>query len=589
MRNLKLAIMLLALTGLDRLAAMTYEIGPGLAYTRLSAIDWSTLQPGDVVNIHGQAAHYKEMIVIGSSGTASAPITVNGVAGAGGEPVVIDGNGATTDAQFAGISTTYIQGLGTVITYHASYVTITGISFTGADSTNTFTNSAGTTAAFGPGAAGLYILGPSDHITVNQCSIFDNGNGFFVNSNNNISSNVLVQYCRLWENGVVGSYLEHNWYSETLGITVQYCYFGPTRLDSAGSQFKSRDVGLVFRYNYLDAGEGVVPDFSGGSAAYAGNGARKMDMVDIEASALMGHISDADYQNTDVYGNIFINDENQSSDCIHYGGDSGVNANYRQGTLYFYNNTFEFVADQADIYKAGIFDVVSPATVLADNNIFHQDTATAGGVLTALGFMCSGGNLTLGANYASPGISDWMITDTPASTITTGYGDANCHLINAPGDNPGFIDRAANNLGLAAGSVCIAAGGALPGAVATSNPVTSGYLVPLQSQSRSSATDLGAFASGASSGTTTSTGATTATTGTTTSATTGTTGTTSTTGTGSGTASTTAAGSASAGASGSSGSGPGGGGACGLGGGLGVLLALALAGRRLRQHPPGGR
>jgi hypothetical protein len=602
MRILTCLLLLLLLDAASTpLHAATYEVGPGLSLTRLGQVTWNALQPGDVVNIHGQAAHYQEMLIIGSAGTAANPITINGVPGAAGEPVIIDGNGATTDSQFTPwVSTTFIQGLGTVIVYEASYIVINNISCTGADSSNQFTNSTGTTANFGDGAAGLYILGPSNNITVNRCSIYDNGNGLFVNSNNHISSNVLVQYCRLWENGVVGSFLEHNWYSETLGLTAQFNYFGPTRNGSAGSQFKSRDVNLVFRYNYLDQGNGHVPDYQGGATAYQGNGARKMDMVDIEASALMGHTGDVNYQNTTVYGNTFINDSLQSSDCIHYGGDSGITANYRAGTLYFYDNTFEFIADQGDFYKAGIFDLPGSATVQAVNNIFHQDPRTPGGTLTALGFLCTSGNLTLGPNYASPGITDWMITVTPSGVATGGYGDASPKLIHTSNDDAGFTDLATSTLSLASGSLCIGKGVALASYVLPANNCTSEYVVALQSQARGNLQDFGAYAfnaaattSGSTTGTTGTTGATTSGTTSGTSGTSGTTGgTTSGTSGTSGTSASSSGGSASASATGGAtgstsgatsdpSSGSGGGGHCGIGGGLGMLLAgLVWRGRR---------
>ncbi len=546
------------------LAAATYDIGPGQTYATLGAFTWGGLQPGDTVNIHGQSAHYQEMLVIGGStpiaGTPSNPITIQGVPGPHGEAAVIDGNGATTSPQFAWVSITYIQGLGTAIVYQASYVTISNLTFTGADSTNSFTNSSGSSSSFGVGAAGLYILGPTDHITVNQCSIVDNGNGLCVNSNNHISSNVLIQYCRIWDNGVIGSYYEHNWYTESLGLTAQFNYFGPTRLNSAGSQFKSRDVGLVFRYNFMDQGNANIPDFQGNLTPYQGNGARKMDMVDIEASALMGHTGDAAYQNTEVYGNTFINDDLQSVDCIHYGGDSGTTANYRAGTLYWYDNTFEYDCDQATFYHAGIFDVDSSATVQVTDSIFHQGAGSRGGPSTSLGFMYNQGNLTFGPSYASPGINDWTY-GTPNGTVLGGNGDANSMLIHNASDDPGFVNPAGGDYHLASGSICLGAAGSLNANVLPTNNVVFQYLAPMQSLARTSLSDLGAFAYAAAGTTTTTTSTTTTTT----------------TANGSGTGTSTTGG-FSAGGTGDGGSG--GSGHCGLGGGVSLLAFLLMRHRR---------
>ena len=261
-------------------------------------------------------------------------------------------------------------------------------------------------------------------------------------------------------------------------MTAQCNY--SVRRDQAppAGQFKSRDVGLVFRYNYLDAARSQVPDFAGNLTPYQGNGARKMDMVDVEASALMGHAGDADYQTTYVYGNVFVNDWLQSADCFHYGGDSGATA---PGTLFFYDNTFEYIADQSDIYNAGIFDVDSSATVQAFNNIFHQDTRTAGGTPTSLGFMYNGGNLAFGTCYASPGIADWTY-GTPNGTVVGGAGDANTKLIHDAGDNPGF-SAPGSGITLAAGAFCSGKAGTLLSGVLPADNVAEQYLAPMQQTS----------------------------------------------------------------------------------------------------------
>src|SRR5690349_19837487 len=75
--------------------AATYEVGPGKTYANVGDVPWESLQPGDTVLIYWRPTPYKEKWVICRQGTASAPITVRGVAGTGGELPVIDGNGAT--------------------------------------------------------------------------------------------------------------------------------------------------------------------------------------------------------------------------------------------------------------------------------------------------------------------------------------------------------------------------------------------------------------------------------------------------------------------------------------------------------------
>src|SRR4029079_2056643 len=74
----------------------TYEVGPGKPYANIGDVPWESLQAGDTVLIYWRSTPYKEKWVICRQGTATAPITVRGVAGPGGELPVIDGNGATT-------------------------------------------------------------------------------------------------------------------------------------------------------------------------------------------------------------------------------------------------------------------------------------------------------------------------------------------------------------------------------------------------------------------------------------------------------------------------------------------------------------
>ena len=192
--------------------AATLDIGPSQAYTRIGAISWNSLMPGDVVRIHGQTSHYKEMLVIASSGTAASHITLQGCPG----PAASRSSSmamAATDAQFSWVSTAYIQGLGAAIVYQAAYVDISGIAFTGASSSNGFTDSSGAVASFG---AGRLVCTSSEAIRPYRGE--------------------RLQHLRQWQRPVrqfqqsyqqqyphpglprvgkwrVGSYYEHNWYT----------------------------------------------------------------------------------------------------------------------------------------------------------------------------------------------------------------------------------------------------------------------------------------------------------------------------------------------------------------------------------------
>src|SRR4029079_4241587 len=118
----------------------------------------------------------------------------------------------------------------------------------------------------------------------------------------------------IYDNGNVGSLFEHNNYTAAIGITFQYNRFGPLRTGCLGNNLKDRSAGLVVRYNWIESGN------------------RQLDLVDGEDSSLIR--SDPSYRQTYVYGNILIEpDAAGNRQLLHYGGDSGTTAAYRQGTL----------------------------------------------------------------------------------------------------------------------------------------------------------------------------------------------------------------------------------------------------------------
>lgn len=56
---------------------------------------------------------------------------------------------------------------------------------------------------------------------------------------------------RVYGNGVVGSYYEHNFYVQAHMPVIEGNYIGEVRAGSEGSSYKSRSSGEVFRYNYV--------------------------------------------------------------------------------------------------------------------------------------------------------------------------------------------------------------------------------------------------------------------------------------------------------------------------------------------------
>jgi hypothetical protein len=73
-----------------------YDVCPGCAHTELTTTPWNSLRAGSVVNIFYRATPYKTKFALRVSGTAAAPIVINGVLDESGNRPVISGDGAVT-------------------------------------------------------------------------------------------------------------------------------------------------------------------------------------------------------------------------------------------------------------------------------------------------------------------------------------------------------------------------------------------------------------------------------------------------------------------------------------------------------------
>ncbi len=104
-------------------------------------------------------------------------------------------------------------------------------------------------------------------------------------------------------------------------------------------------------------------------------------------------------RSTFIYGNQITKDGNKGS-AIHYGGDhAGSEANYRKGTLYFFNNTVQlYGGGTARIFQAS----TTEERIEAWNNVFYADASTTLGFRqgqdNAAGYE-AGGIVNLGRNW----------------------------------------------------------------------------------------------------------------------------------------------------------------------------------------------
>ena len=355
----------------------TYNVGPGETYTDLQSVPWLSLKPGDVVNIFYRAQPYATIVAITGIGTATAPIVINGVTDNSCNRPVITGQNAriANDALTTGYWTSnpgsYILGSGLLNFSWApgvnvspatepAYIIVQNLELTGAKTGNTYTGPTGSTAQWS-GSSGLYAVDFA-HVTIQNCLIHGNDSGVFFNSQDpsRTSSYVTLRQNIIYGNGLAGSYSDHNVYGQGYRTLYEGNWLGQEIPQAVGSTLKDRSSGTVIRYNYIVAS------------------ARAVDLVDSETDQTV--IDDPLYNYAWMYGNIIVDDFSLSGPnsalLIHWGGDSGVTSNYRNGTLYAYFNTF--IVSNISVSGANpspefeVFDMpLASETVDARSNIFY--------------------------------------------------------------------------------------------------------------------------------------------------------------------------------------------------------------------------
>jgi hypothetical protein len=448
-------------------SALTFEVGPGKPYANVGDVPWESLNAGDTVLIYHRPTPYKEKFVLSRVGTPSQPITVRGVLGPLGERPILDGNGATTRAQLnyysrvrgvikiGGSTVPFADGT----TVMPQWLVIENLEIRGAREPNTFTGPDGATETYTSPASSIY-LEFGENITVRNCDLHDNGNGFFAFSSNTIATrNVLLEGNYIHDNGNVGSLFEHNVYVEAIGVTYQYNHFGPPLPGAGGNNIKDRSAGLVVRYNWIEGAN------------------RQLDLVNAEDSSIVR--ADPGYRFTHVYGNVVIEHPNSgNNDIVFYGGDTGSAQKFRKGTLYFYNNTV--VSDRADntrLFRMATNDESTDAR----NNIAY---VTAAG--SNLQLLDNYGRLTLTQNWFKTGWTPFVVNRPKGSITDNGT---------VTGSSPAFVSEAGQDYHLTSGSQAVNTGAALNPAVLPTHNVVREYVKHQSSVPRAvnGALDIGAY------------------------------------------------------------------------------------------------
>jgi len=362
---------------------VAYDVGPGEEHTELDTIPWLSLKAGDVVNVAYRDTPYKTKFGITSAGTASDRIYIHGCVDFLGRRPIIDGDDCTTPLCFQSpdgvtepwFSSAYTEFLGLIFISHhyelgvlkkPKYITIDNFEIRNAWSQSSFINQFGGVTNFAEGSGGIYAS-VVENLEVENCWIHHNSNGFFSNSNNDLETRT-SWYCTLRRNifennGEPGRPFEHNIYMQCIRPLIESNTVRQLRDGSIGSTMKDRSSASVIRYNTIYAA------------------ARAIDLVEAEDGGLIVR-GDPLYPYAWVYGNYIENNwktnplKTSSAAMIHWSGDNSP-SQYRNGKLFFYNNSIRIVADTEDFYHITVFDgsnVQSSFEVY--NNVIHRQGTT---------------------------------------------------------------------------------------------------------------------------------------------------------------------------------------------------------------------
>lgn len=419
-RNTLLLFLSLFLLPLPAYSAV-YEVGPGKAYANIGDVPWECMGPGDQTLIYWRPEPYREKWVIAVRGTEQQPVVVRGISNEKGQRPVIDGGDATTRSNLnfwneeRGVIK--IGGANKPDVEEPCWIVLKNLDIRSGRPPYEFTGRYGVTD-YTQNAASVYVES-GRHISIKNCILRDSGNGLFVS---HATRNILIEGCRIYNNGIENSIYQHNTYTAALGIIYQFNYFGPLRPNCLGNNLKDRSAGLKVRYNWIEGGN------------------RQLDLVDAEDS--MDLVKHSSYRKTFVYGNVLFETAGSgNSQIAHYGGDSGDESIYRKGTLHFYNNTVVSKRpDNTTLFRLS----TNGETCDCRNNIVW--TSATGDHLALLN---QAGLLYLRNNWLKSG---WVASHSGLSGTIHDEGG------NIEGEEPGFVAAGKGDFHLVKQSPCVDAG-----------------------------------------------------------------------------------------------------------------------------------
>ena len=487
--------------GISAFAQTTYDVGPTYPKTKLSQVPWSSLGAGDVVNIHYDVNPYKEKFLISTSGTLANPIKIIGIAGPNGEKPIIDGNQANAISGQLCFTATQPYGLifiepaagGTCNAYGPipHDIIIDGLEIKNAHQNFTYSLDGGSQVNYNIFSCGIYAE-RVQNLTVRNCNFNHCGIGLYINSKygtHALSKNILVEKNYFTQNGVIGDGHEHNSYIEAESVVYQYNFYDHLVWGSYGASIKDRSAGNIFRYNWIYASDGHAIEI-----AEAQGGSGYLDLL-------------PSYKETFIYGNVIYNGIIGAVRIIRYGGDQGDYTHYRQGTLYFYNNTVVDEGDKSGTAnprwetalfllpdKGEVGNITIVEKVDCRNNVIYNQAATIGKTPTTFCLMSTDltGTVNMTNNWLSPGIVDFKIYFQSPNTGTVTH--VNSIFGNNGQNTPNFNDYPNQDYSLSPLSNAVNQGTSLLPAAAN-YPVLEEYVKHFSSKLRNTVglIDLGAY------------------------------------------------------------------------------------------------
>lgn len=439
----------------------TWHVGPNQELKSIGDVPWYDLKAGDTVFVHHRSEPYRERILISGRGTQEQWIRVLGVPGPNGELPVISGDRATSrNLRFRWDKPDLVEWLGVVLVAVGpgteanpgpkppAYIEIANLQVQDGFSTYRFQAADGTWLKYNGFAACIYARSV-DHILVRNNVLTNCGQGFYNWTGDGATDTwwAALQYATVlsgnhfFNNGNPKSYLEHQVYTESDGVTIEYNRFGKQRPGALGSQIKDRSAGTVIRYNWIDQ-------------ALAG---WDLDLVEPEESWLsLG--SKPQYRQTFVYGNVIVSKGVAYPNLIHWNEDHQARrgrATFPDARLFFYNNTVVIFSGRSGSPPYSLFngtwggydcpEMEIPGIIEMRNNVIavlHEGFWRRPPL--RLGY-CRKEKIVLGTNWISP--------DTLRDENVTGWNNT----LKTTVDDPGFA--APDDFTLKPGTAAAAAAG----------------------------------------------------------------------------------------------------------------------------------